>query len=179
LHNPVHETFPYFSTELPFGAIIGANSQGLMKIKNALVAVLVCLFALSPLAPAEKQLDWQVGTLRDSQRSRFFAGTVGDSNTNGNATAYGNTATYNERTDTSSTAVYRVYQTYEIEGDQYVYLAEQHIKWRWSKAADISVNGRVQYAVDKRKLYLVDEQRKIYELQIVKKILKTPQTAAK
>jgi hypothetical protein len=150
-----------------------------MNRRNALVAVLVCLFGLSPLAPAEKQLDWQVGILRDSERSRFFAGTIGDSNSNGNATAYGNTATYNERTNTSETPIYRVYQTYEIEGDQYVYLAQQHIKWRWSKAADIAVNGRIQYAVDKRKLYLVDDQRKVYELQIVKKVLKTPQSAAK
>jgi len=149
-----------------------------MKMKNALVIVLFLLGAL-PLVHAEKPLDWQVGILRDSERSRYFAGTVGSANTNGTATAYGDSATYRGTTDTSQSAVYRVYQEYEIEGDQYVYLAEQHIKWRWSKAADISVNGRVQYAVDKRKLYLVDDQRKVYELQIVKKILKTPQAAAK
>jgi len=150
-----------------------------MKRRNALFAVLILLFGLTPVVKAEKQLDWQVGILRDSERSRYFAGTVGSSNTNGTATAYGDTATYQGTTNTSKTAVYRVYQEYEIEGDQYVYLAEQHIKWRWSKAADITVNGRIQYAVDKRKLYLVDDQRKVYELQIVKKILKTPQTAAK
>jgi len=146
-----------------------------MNRRNALIAVLVCLFGLSPLVQAEKQLDWQVGILRDSERSRFFAGTVGDSSTNGNVSAYGNTGTYSERTNTSSTAIYRVYQTYEIEGDHYVYLAQQHLKWRWNKAADISVNGRIQYAVDKRKLYLVDDQRKVYELEIVKKILKPEQ----
>jgi hypothetical protein len=150
-----------------------------MKLRNALIAVLVCLFALTPLRAAEKPLDWQVGILRDSERSRYFAGTVGSSNENGTATGYGNTATYQGTTSSSRTAVYRVYQNYEIEGDQYVYLAEQHIKWRWSKAADITVNGRIQYAVDKRKLYLVDDQRKVYELQIVKKILKAPQGAAK
>lgn len=150
-----------------------------MKPRNALFAVLVLFLGFSSLAQAEKQLDWKVGILRDSERSRYFAGTVGSANTNGTATAYGDTATYHGNTNTSRTAVYRTYQEYEIEGDQYVYLAEQHIKWRWSKAADISVNGRVQYAVDKRKLYLVDEQRKVYELQIIKKILKTPQTAAK
>jgi hypothetical protein len=150
-----------------------------MRLRQAYSAGLILLLGFSLLAQAEKQLDWQVGILRDSERSRYFAGTVGNADTNGTATANGNTANYHGTTNTSESAVYRVYQEYEIEGDQYVYLAEQHIKWRWSKAADISVNGRVQYAVDKRKLYLVDEQRKVYELQIVKKILKTPQTSPK
>lgn len=147
-------------------------------MKQIRILAALCVFALGllPSARAAKQLDWQVGTLRDSERSRYFAGTVGDWNTNGNVNAYGNNANYHSNTNSSQTAVYRVCQNYEIEGDQYVYLAQQHIKWRWSKAADISVNGRVQYAVDKRKLYLVDEQRKVYELEIVKKILKTPRT---
>jgi hypothetical protein len=101
-----------------------------MRLRNASLTVLILLLGFSPLARPEKQLDWQVGILRDSERSRYFAGTVGNSNTNGTAAAYGNTANYHGTTNTSQHAVYRVYQEYEIEGDQYVYLAEQHIKWR-------------------------------------------------
>ena len=47
-----------------------------------LIALLMS-FSGSGLAAAEKQRDWQTGKVLDSERSRYFAGTVGGSNTNG------------------------------------------------------------------------------------------------
>jgi hypothetical protein len=65
-----------------------------MKQIRMLAALCVLALGLLPSAQAAKQLDWQTGILRDSERSRYFAGTVGDSNTNGNVNAYGNNANY-------------------------------------------------------------------------------------
>jgi len=63
-----------------------------------------------------------------------------------------------------------------IEGDKYVYLAQERLHWRWSKPANLTVNGPVKYAVEKRKLFVMDEDGKEHEMEIVKKTLKTPES---
>jgi hypothetical protein len=118
-----------------------------------------------PLA-AEKQRDWQTGKVLDTNRQRYFAGTVGNSNTNGTVDSSGN---YHGNSSGGETAVYRVFETFVIEGDKYVYLAQERLRWRWSKAANVTVNGPVKYAVEKRKLYLMDEDGKEHEMEVVKK----------
>ena len=134
---------------------------------NRRLLLLVLILAM-PLA-AEKQRDWQTGKVLDTQRQRYFAGTVGSGNANGTVNDSG---TFNGQTNSSSTAVYRVFETFVIEGDQYVYLAQERLRWRWSKAANVTVNGPVTYVVDKRKLYVLDEDAKEHEMEIVKKTLR-------
>ena len=137
--------------------------------------VLMLLALLPTFMYAEKQRDWQTGVLHDVSRSRYFAGTIGNSNSSGN---FGN-STYTGNTNSSENAVYRVYQNYEIEGDQYVYLAEEHIRWRWSKGADVAVNEKVKFAVEKRNLYVIDDEGKEHKMEIVKRILKDSAPATK
>jgi hypothetical protein len=142
-------------------------------IRNAFIVAFL-LLSVCALANAEKQRDWKTGKVLDSERSRYFAGTVGGSNTNGTVSDNG---TCSGTTNDSQTAVYRVYETFVIEGDTYVYQAQEHIKWRWSKPANLTVNGPVKYAIEKRKLYVVDEDGKEHEMEIVKKTLRTPDPA--
>lgn len=137
--------------------------------------LLVALILALPLA-AEKQRDWQTGKVLDTQRQRYFAGTVGSGNTNGTVSDSG---TFNGQTNSSSTAVYRVFETFVIEGDQYVYLAQERLRWRWSKAANVTVNGPEKYAVEKRKLFVMDEDGKEHEMEIVKKTRRLPDQGAK
>lgn len=141
-----------------------------MKDARKLLALLAFLFLIPAFASAEKPRNWQTGTVLDSNRSRYFAGTVRNANTNG---AINDSGSYYGNTATSERAIYRVYQNFVIEGDQYVYLAQEHIKWRWSKPADLTVNGKVKYAVEKRKLYVIDDEGKEHEMGIVKKTLRT------
>lgn len=137
------------------------------KLKVLLPFMLItCAFAM-----AAKPRDWQTGTVLDTNRSRYFAGTVGNANAYGNVNSSGS---YNGSATESETAIYRVYQNFLIEGDQYVYLAQEHLKWRWSKPADLTVNGKVKYAVVKRKLYCIDDEGKEHEMDIVKKTLRLP-----
>jgi hypothetical protein len=148
-----------------------------MNSRTLRLAVLGSLvFSICVFATAEKQRDWKTGRVLDSERSHYFAGTVGGANTSGTVNDNGN---YNGTTNSSQTAIYRVYETFVIEGDTYVYQAQEHIKWRWSKPANLTVNGPVKYAVEKRKLYVIDEDGKEHEMEIVKKTLKTPEPASK
>lgn len=144
------------------------------QLRNILV--LATLLSIFLYATAEKQRDWKSGKVLDSERSRYFAGTVGGANTSGTVNDNGN---YNGTTNSSQTAIYRVYETFVIEGDTYVYQAQEHIKWRWSKAANLTVNGPVKYAIEKRKLYVIDDDGKEHEMEIVKKTLKTPEPTSK
>ena len=128
---------------------------------------------------AEKKRDWQMGKLLDSQRNRYFAGTVGNANTTGTAQANGNYGTYQGNTNTTQTAVYRVYESFLIEGETHAYLAQERLRWKWSKPANLTVNGPVKFAVEKRKLFVIDEDGKEHEMEIVKKVLRQPAEAPK
>jgi hypothetical protein len=134
--------------------------------KLVLFALMVALLFGSP-----KQRDWQTGKVLDTNRQRYFAGTVGNSNTNGTVDSSGN---YHGNSSGGETAVYRVFETFVIEGEQYVYLAQERLRWRWSRPANVTVNGPVKYAVEKRKLYVMDEDNKEHEMEIVKKTLRLP-----
>jgi hypothetical protein len=108
---------------------------------------------------AEKKRDWQMGKILDTNRSRYFAGSVNGTN--------------------SQTAVYHVYETFIVEGDKYVYMAQERLRWKWSKTANVTVNGLIKYAVEKRKLFLLDEDSKEHEMEIVKKTLRLPDQDSK
>ena len=42
-----------------------------------------------------------------------------------------------------------------------------------------TVNGPVKYAIEKRKLYVIDDDGKEHEMEIVKRTLKTSEPASK
>jgi len=144
-------------------------------------AVVLCIapaalvvFLAGNIYSAEKIRDWQTGKVLDSERSRYFAGTVGNANTTGTAQANGNYGTYQGNTNSSQTAIYRVFENFLIEGETYAYLGQERLRWRWSKPANLTVNGLVKYAVEKRKLFVIDDDGKEHEMEIIKRILKQP-----
>jgi hypothetical protein len=107
-----------------------------MPSRNGLLLSVLVLIAGVAVFGAAKQRDWQDGKVLDSQRSRYFAGTVGSSNTTGNVDS--DSGTFRGQTNGSETAVYRVFETFVIEGDKYVYMAQERLRWRWSKAANVT-----------------------------------------
>jgi hypothetical protein len=135
------------------------------------------LFLVTSSAPAaEKAHDWQTGKVLDTERSSYYAGTIGSSNTTGNAQVYnGGYGTYQGQTMASHRAVYRGYETFVIDADMHVYVAQHRLRSRRSKAAMLTVNGPVKFAVEKRKLFVIDDEGKEYELAIVKRVLKQEQ----
>src|ERR1700694_2153486 len=93
---------------------------------------------------AEKQRDWQTGKVLDTDQSRIYLGT-----------------TYAPR------------EIDVIEGDQYVYVVSRVLRWRWSKTANLTVNAPIQFAVERRSMYVLDDDGKEHKTRIAKRILKT------
>jgi hypothetical protein len=148
-----------------------------MRIQFIAVA---CFTLLATNLGAEKQRAWEIGKVLDTERNRYFAGTYtrgsSSGSFDGSGTTIGNntdvSGTYRGQSQSSTRAVYRIYAEYVIESDKFVYLTEERLLWRWSKPAPLVVNGPVKFAVEKRTLYLRDEEGKEHEAKIVKQILK-------
>jgi len=147
-----------------------------MVPRHHFAAVLIVLLPTMAFS-AEKVRNWQIGKVLDTERSRIFAGTVGSGDTTGTTQSNGNYGTYQGRTNTSQRAVYRVYETFAIEGDTHIYIAQERLHWKWSKPASLTVNGPVKFAIEKRKLFVVDDDGKEHEMGIIKQVLKQPPSA--
>jgi hypothetical protein len=134
--------------------------------------VLSVLISASPLGAKQKEHDWQQGRLVSTDEARYFAGTIGSANTQGTLHDSGDYGTYSGTTIGSQTAVYRVYQTYVIESDSYVYVARERLRWKWSKPANLTINAPIRFAIEKDKMFILDEDGREHEARITKKILK-------
>lgn len=121
--------------------------------KSVLLAFLFLLAATAAVA-GEKNRDWQTGKLVDTDRNRYFAGT------------------YTPPQATFGVPIYREHQDYVIDAGTYIYVAEERIKRR-SKSMNLIINAPVKFAIEKRNLYVIDNDGKEHEAQIVKQILKT------
>jgi len=146
------------------------------------------------IASAKPPRQWVVGKVLDTNRARYFAGTYNSANSTtnqqGSVSGTANSTSIGDSTDTrvngtysgtstSSTSgysvpIYRVYDNLVIEGDDAVYFTSEHLTWRWSKGAHVSVNATVRYFVDGRKLHVLDEDGKEHTIEIEKTIRKIP-----
>ena len=133
--------------------------------------ILFLFLPISAVRAKEKERQWQTGRVLDTGRSSVFAGNV--SSASGSATTSGD-STYGNASG-SSVAVYRVYETYEIESEGYIYVCQEHIKWRWSKPAILTVNGPVQFALEGNHIYIKSEDGSEHETKILKKVKKPEQ----
>jgi hypothetical protein len=129
-----------------------------------------------------------IGKVIDENRARYLAGVYhsghSGSTTTGTVTGHATTigdntdinGTYSGNTSTTSSGMsmplYRVYENLIIEGDDMVFVTQERIRWRWSKGAQVTVNGEVKYYVDKRKLHVLDDMGKEHVVEIVKQIKK-------
>jgi hypothetical protein len=147
-------------------------------MKIPLRTITIVLIAATA-ALAAKPLNWQAGRVLDTQRNRYYAGTIDSGNASGSATTTDSaTTTGSVWSSHSSTAVYRVFETFIIEGEDYAYVATERLRWRWSHSANLAVNGQVKYAVDGRKLIVIDDDGKPHEMEIVKRIILKPKDRA-
>ena len=141
------------------------------RFPKATVFIVAVLLLSGTASPKDKQHQWQTGKVLDTNRDRAYAGSVG--NASGTATTSGDTTYANA--SGSSIPVYRVYETYAIESSDFIYVCEERIRWKWSKPADLTVNGPVQFAIEKDHLFIKGDDGKEHETKIVKKILKQQQ----
>ena len=144
-----------------------------MKSKKLSAALGLVVAASIVWAAAAR--NWQSGTLIESEQSKVREGSTKNSNTEGTAKNRGNKTDYSQNTTTTTTDNYEIYQTYSIKGEQKTYLAREHLLFPWSKPANVTVGEAVKFAVDKSKLYLLDEDGKEHKATITKTSLNTAQ----
>jgi hypothetical protein len=97
---------------------------------------------------------------------------VSKTNTTETEKADGGWAGYGMHQNASVRAAYQRYETFLIEGDTYAYLAQEHLQEMSSEPANLRVNQPVKFAVEKRKLFVIDDEGKEHEMKIVKNVLR-------
>jgi hypothetical protein len=137
-----------------------------MKSKKRLL--ILALFAAGMTVFAAAARNWQSGTLVETEQSKVRQGSTKNSNTEGTIKNRGNKADYSQNTTTTTTDDYETYQTYTIKGAEKTYLARERLLFPWSKPANVTVGGPVKFAVDKSKLYILDEDGKEHKATVVK-----------
>ena len=138
-------------------------------MKSILLLPACLLMVVAPNAfGADSSRNWQSGTLLETEKQQVPQGTTKTSNTEGTAKNKGNKTDYSQTTTSTTTEDYDTFQVYTIQGDSKTYVARERLNFPWSKPANVSVGEKVKYAVDKNKLYLLDDDGKQHKAGISK-----------
>jgi hypothetical protein len=111
---------------------------------------------------------WQSGKLLDTEQQKVKEGSTTTYNTDGQAKNKNNKTDYSQNTTATTTDNIDTYEIYTIEGPDKTYIAREKLLFPWSKPANVAVGADVQYAVEGRKLYILDEDKKEHKASIVK-----------
>jgi hypothetical protein len=138
-----------------------------MRPRVLLPAWMLLLIAAGAFC-ADSSRNWQSGTLLETEKEQVRQGTTKTSNTEGKAKTKGNKTDYSETTTSTTTEDYDTFQVYTIQGDGKTYFAREKLNFPWSKPANVTVGEKVKYAVEKNKLYLLDDDGKQHKAGISK-----------
>ena len=115
---------------------------------------------------------WQSGKLLDTEQQKVKEGSTTTYNTDGQAKNKSNGKTdYSQNTTATTTDNIDTYEVYTIEGPDKTYIAREKLLFPWSKPANVTVGAEVKYAIDGRKLYILDDDQKEHKASIVKTTL--------
>lgn len=115
--------------------------------ERVIAAVLVAfLGALPVLGTDDKKRDWQEGKLIDISNAPFTEGTIGG-------------------------PAHKEKIIYVIDAGKYIYTFS-HLHFPHDKAMPVTVNTVVKFAIEKNKVYLLDEEGKEHDVKFEKKALK-------
>ncbi|MBM3740350.1 MAG: hypothetical protein FJW39_31735 [Acidobacteria bacterium] len=132
-----------------------------MRLKSAYAGMTIIVAVVASLAlVAQSRRDWQQGICRDVTTDSKVVSLYSS------ATASGNTVTG------STVPISIVHAYYVVEADDMIYIGAQRLRWRWSKPIDFTINRPIRFAVEKRDLYLLDEQGKEHKIELIKRIAK-------
>ena len=137
------------------------------------MAKFLVVFALTAVAcmAAPKERTWQNGRLLDNRDTHYFtAAEIADGATkDGYKDQYGDIAF----STSSSGQLATVYQNFMFETPDGVYLAQVG-RLRTARPIRVSLTVPIKIAVEKNKLYFVDQENAEYQASILKQVLKHP-----
>ncbi len=112
---------------------------------------------------------WHNGKLLDTEQQKVKEGSVTTYNTDGQAKPKNNGKTdYSQITTANTTDNIETYEVYTIQGPDKTYIAREKLLFPWSKPANVTVGDHVKFAVEGRRLYIMDEDQKEHKASIVK-----------
>ena len=126
------------------------------------------LMLVVPTFAADNSHNWQSGLLLETEKQQVPTGSTKTTNRDGTAKHKNNGTDYSETTTSTTTDDYDTFQVYTIQGDNKTYVARERLMFPWSKPASVTVGEKVKYAVEKNKLYLLDEDGKQHKAGIAK-----------
>jgi hypothetical protein len=113
--------------------------------------------------------EWQSGKLLDTEQQKVKEGSTTTYNTDAQAKSKSNGKTdYSQTTTANTTENIDTYEVYTIQGPDKTYIAREKLLFPWSKPANVTVGADVKFAIDGRKLYILDDDQKEHKASIVK-----------
>lgn len=111
---------------------------------------------------------WQHGKLVDTEQQKEKSGSTTFNQNNGDVKGKGDKAKYSQNGTSTTSDNIDTYEVYTIQGPEKTYIAREKLLFPWSKSAHVTVGDQVKYAIDGRKLYILDEDGKEHKASIVK-----------
>jgi hypothetical protein len=143
------------------------------KTLHAAACLLIACAALT--LAAERQRNWQNGTLIETEKQQVRQGSTKMTNSEIDAKDKKGKTQYSGTSTSTETENYDDYQVYTIETDGATYVAREKLLFPWSKPAATTIGSKVQFAVEKNTLYLLGNDGKQHKAGIVKASMKPKQ----
>jgi hypothetical protein len=113
--------------------------------------------------------NWQSGKLLDTEQQKVTEGSTTHYNTDSQKKTNSNGKTnYSQNTTATTTDNTDTYEIYTIEGPEKTYIAREKLLFPWSKPANVTVGSDLKFAIEGRKLIILDEDQKEHKASIVK-----------
>jgi hypothetical protein len=120
--------------------------------------------------------EWRSGKLLDTEQQKVKEGSMTTYNTDGQAKPKNNGNTdYSQTTTATTSDNIDTYEVYTIQAADKTYVAREKLLFPWSKPANVTVGDQIKFAVEGRKLIILDEDQKEHKASIVKTSLTQPQ----
>ena len=107
------------------------------------------------------------------EKTRELESTTTTTNAEGKVKSGDNGDKYSGQSTATQTPNYDNYVTYTIESGNLLYTAKQHLFFPWSKPANVSLGEKFKFAVQKDKLYILDDDGKESSAKIIKQAVKS------
>ena len=128
-----------------------------------------CLAMATYIQGADGPREWKSGMLLESEKQEVLQGSTESANTQGTVKKKNDRKSdYSESTTTTTTENYDTFQVYTIQADGKTYVARERLLFPWSKPANITVGEKVKYSIEKRTLYLLDDDGKQHKAGVSK-----------
>lgn len=139
-----------------------------MKRVHGAAWFVVLVFLCSTFASAANR-QWNHGKLLDTEQQKESTGSTTFHHTDGEAKVNKKgKANYSQNGFSNTSEDTDTYEVYTIQGPEKTYIAREKLMFPWSKSANVTVGDQVTYAIEGKKLYIMDEDRKEHKSSIVK-----------